>query len=101
MENVESQDLKKIKEMLESLSQKQSDNDIMLKAIDKTLSQLNQTVIGNPQYGLKGIINEISDLKEYVQNDRTFKNKMIGGLLVVGTVWTALLQYLFRLFTHK
>ena len=73
----------------------------MLKAIDKTLSQLNQTVIGNPQYGLKGIINEISDLKEYVQNDRTFKNKMIGGLLVVGTVWTALLQYLFRLFTHK
>ena len=101
MENVESQDLRKIKEMLESLSQKQSDNDIMLKAIDKTLSQLNQTVIGNPQYGLKGIINEISDLKEYVQNDRTFKNKMIGGLLVVGTVWTALLQYLFRLFTHK
>ena len=101
MENVESQDLKKIKEMLESLSQKQSDNDIMLKAIDKTLSQLNQTVIGNPQYGLKVIINEISDLKEYVQNDRTFKNKMIGGLLVVGTVWTALLQYLFRLFTHK
>jgi uncharacterized protein YfkK (UPF0435 family) len=101
MENIESQDLRKIKEMLESLSQKQSDNDIMLKAIDKTLSQLNQTVIGNPQYGLKGIINEISDLKEYVQNDRTFKNKMIGGLLVVGTVWTALLQYLFRLFTHK
>jgi hypothetical protein len=101
MENIESQDFKKIKEMLESLSQKQSDNDIMLKAIDKTLSQLNQTVIGNPQYGLKGIINEISDLKEYVQNDRTFKNKMIGGLLVVGTVWTALLQYLFRLFTHK
>lgn len=101
MENIDSQDLRKIKEMLESLSQKQSDNDIMLKAIDKTLSQLNQTVIGNPQYGLKGIINEISDLKEYVQNDRTFKNKMIGGLLVVGTVWTALLQYLFRLFTHK
>ena len=101
MENIESQDLRKIKEMLELLSQKQSDNDIMLKAIDKTLSQLNQTVIGNPQYGLKGIINEISDLKEYVQNDRTFKNKMIGGLLVVGTVWTALLQYLFRLFTHK
>ena len=101
MENIESQDFKKIKEMIESLSQKQSDNDIMLKAIDKTLSQLNQTVIGNPQYGLKGIINEISDLKEYVQNDRTFKNKMIGGLLVVGTVWTALLQYLFRLFTHK
>lgn len=101
MENIESQDLRKIKEMLESLSQKQSDNDIMLKAIDKTLSQLNQTVIGNPQYGLKGIINEISDLKEYVQNDRTFKNKMIGGLLVVGTVWTALLQYIFRLFTHK
>ena len=76
------------------MKDKQDDMDEMLKEMDKTLTQLNQTVIGNPTYGQKGLVTEINDVKQYVENDKMIKNKILGGLSVIGVIWTFVYQYI-------
>jgi hypothetical protein len=92
---------KSLELLLQKVFDKQENIDTILKNMDKTLSQLNQTVVGNPTYGLKGIVSEIAELKTYVENDKHIKNKMIGGLVVIGTFWTFLLQYFINVFSKK
>jgi aminopeptidase-like protein len=86
--------LESIKMLLVQMKDKQDDMDEMLKEMDKTLTQLNQTVIGNPTYGQKGLVTEINDVKQYVENDKMIKNKILGGLSVIGVIWTFVYQYI-------
>lgn len=77
---------------------KQNDMDEMLREMDKTLTQLNNVVVGNPTYGQKGLIVELSDVKEYVEKDKMVKNKIMGGLAVIGVAWSLLLTYFIQIF---
>jgi len=97
----QSAELQSIKILLQRVVDKQDDMDDMLKSMDKTLTQLNQTVIGNATYGQKGLVNEIAEVKEYVEKDKMFKNKIAGGLVVIGVVWTFFLQYFGKIFSVK
>lgn len=90
--------LESIKVILVQMKDKQDEMDGMLKMMDKTLTQLNQTVIGNPSYGQKGLITELDEVKKYVENDRMIKNKILGGLSVIGVIWTLAYNYLIHLF---
>jgi hypothetical protein len=99
MEN--NDELKGIKAILEEMAKKQNEMDSIVRTMDKTLTQLNQTVIGNPIYGQKGLVAEIDDIKKYVDNDKLLKNKLSGGLVIVGIVWTVILQYAGYLFSIK
>jgi hypothetical protein len=99
MEN--NDELKGIKAILEKMAEKQNEMDGIVRTMDKTLTQLNQTVIGNPIYGQKGLVSEIDDIKKYVDNDKLLKNKLSGGLVIVGIVWTVILQYAGYLFSIK
>jgi len=94
-------ELKSIKAILEKMAEKQNEMDGIVRTMDKTLTQLNQTVIGNPIYGQKGLVAEIDDIKKYVDNDKLLKNKLSGGLVIVGIVWTVILQYAGYLFSVK
>ena len=94
-------ELKSIKAILEKMAEKQNEMDGIVRTMDKTLTQLNQTVIGNPIYGQKGLVAEIDDIKKYVDNDKLLKNKLSGGLVIVGIVWTVILQYAGYLFSIK
>lgn len=82
-----------IESLLRELITKQNDNDVVLRDMGKTLTQLNQTVVGNPMYGQKGLVTEMYEIKSYVDKDRMVKNKLLGGLTVVGVLWTILFQY--------
>jgi hypothetical protein len=84
--------LDSIKSMLVQMINKQNDMDATLKEVVSTLAQLNQTVVGNPTYGQKGLIAEINEVKEYVEKDKMIKNKILGGLAVIGVFWTMLFQ---------
>ena len=77
---------------------KQEDMDGMLRDMDKTLTQLNQTVVGNPIYGQKGLINELNDIKIYVEKDKLVKSKILGGLTIIGIGWSLIIQYVMYLF---
>jgi hypothetical protein len=90
--------LDSIKSILTQLLDKQKDMESVLKEMDKTLTQLNQTVIGNPMYGQKGLINEINEIKVYVENDKMIKNKILGGLAVIGVVWSVVYHFILEFF---
>lgn len=91
-------DFESIKSMLVQVINKQNDMDNTLREMEKTLTQLNQTVIGNPVYGQKGLVAELNEVKEYVEKDKMIKNKIVGGLVIVGIVWTAAIEYFINLF---
>ena len=95
---MEENNIESIKSMLSQMINKQNDMDDMLRDMDRTLTQLNQTVIGNPVYGQKGLVNEITDIKEYVDNDKLVKSKILGGLTIIGIGWSFIIQYVMYLF---
>ena len=90
-----------IRTLLQSMSEKQNDIDEMVKGMDKTLTQLNQTVIGNATYGQVGLVSEIAEIKAYVEKDKLLKNKLAGGLVIVGIVWSVILQYVGNIMSFK
>lgn len=83
------------------MKDKQDDMDDMLREMDKTLTQLKQTVVGNPTFGQKGLVSEIDDIKNYVETDKKFKNKVVGGLAVIGFIWSVGIEFIVHLFTKK
>jgi len=94
-------DYESIKSMLIQVINKQNDMDDTLREMEKTLTQLNQTVVGNPTYGQKGLVAELEDVKIYVEKDKMIKNKIVGGLVIIGIVWTAAIEYFLNLFNKK
>jgi len=90
-----------IKALLQSMAEKQNGIDEMVKGMHNTLTQLNQTVIGNSTYGQVGLVSEIAQIKEYVEKDKLLKNKLAGGLVIIGIVWTVILQYVGNIISFK
>ena len=95
---MEENSLSSIRAMLTQVIDKQSDMEYMLRDMERTLTQLNKTVVGNPTYWQKGLVSEISDIKTYVDKDKMIKNKIIGGLAVVGVVWSVIYHYVVSIF---
>jgi hypothetical protein len=91
-------ELERIEKLLTEFGDKQKDMDNTLKSVCSELNQLKQTVIGNYAYGQVGLVKEINDIKKYVEKDKMFKNKLYGGLTVIGVVWTLVLQYITHFF---
>jgi hypothetical protein len=96
--NMEDNNLESIKALMTQVLNTQNDMGYMLREMEKTLTQLNQTIVGNSLYGQKGVINEIDEIKKYVENDRMIKNKILGGLAVVGVVWSVIYNYILEFF---
>ncbi len=93
-----------IKEMLASISRKQDElysrQDVAnnrLNIIDTNLSKISQTVVGDEKYGQKGLVQQVNELNAYVEGDKIRNAKIVGGLAVIGVVWTALMKYVFKI----
>jgi hypothetical protein len=69
-----------------------------LTEIDVDLKLLKQTVIGNKEYGQKGLVEQVSEHRKYIENDKSLKAKFVGASLVVGTLWTLLLKFWDKIF---
>jgi len=84
---VNAKDITWIKDILKELSGK-------VETIDKTTTKLNTTIVGDPQYGQVGLVTVVKEHADYIERDKTFKSKLVGGSLVLGTLWTAFISYL-------
>jgi hypothetical protein len=62
------------------------------------LMKLNQTIIGDKEYGQKGLIEQVNEHKKYIQKDQNLKSKFIGGTVVIGVFWTLLLKFWDKIF---
>jgi hypothetical protein len=89
----EAVNLETIKAMLDTMYQKMEESHNRLDSIEAETKLIKTTLIGNETYGHKGIVKEVADLKNYVEKDKMLKNKIAGGLAIVGIVWTFLLEY--------
>ena len=88
---VSSNDIDWIKSTLTSMNTK-------LQEMEMTLDKLNNTVVGDKTYGQVGLVEQVSNHEKYIEADRNFKSKVVGGTIVVGFLWTLLLKFSDKLF---
>ncbi len=88
---VNAKDITLIKDMLGKLTDK-------VESIDKTTTKLNTTIVGDPAYGQVGLVTKVKENTDYIEADKTFKSKLIGGSLVLGGLWTIILKFWDRIF---
>lgn len=66
--------------------------------MDLVLHKLNATVIGDADYGQQGLVEKVKEHSDYISRDEKFKSKIIGGGIVLGAAWTALLKFWDKIF---
>lgn len=91
MISVPESDMTFIKDMLTKMNGKLNEMEI-------SLIKLNQTVIGNKEYGQKGLVEQVNEHRKYIEEDRTYKAKVIGGATVIGIIYGVLLKYWDKIF---
>jgi hypothetical protein len=69
--------------------------DTML-SMNNTLTQLNQTVVGNEQYGQKGIVKTLEEHGKFIEEQKNFKAKLIGGGIVISALWSIVMNKIFN-----
>lgn len=79
-------DIEWIKSTLSSMNLK-------IQEVDNSLNKLNQTVIGDETYGQIGLIKKVDEHNAYIENDKQFKSKLIGGGLVITFIWGLILKF--------
>jgi len=61
--------------------------------IKSTLDEIKKAIVGNPTFGQEGLVDMVKRHEEYIEQDRKFKQKLIGGGAVLGTIWTIVLKW--------
>ena len=84
---VSASDIEWIKENISSMSLK-------IQEVNLSLVKLNQTVIGDKTYGQTGLIEKVEEHTAYIEKDKQFKSKLVGGGLVLTFVWGLILKIL-------
>ena len=89
--SVPESDMTFIKDMLTKMNDKLNEMEI-------SLIKLNQTVIGNKEYGQKGLVEQVNEHRKYIEEDKNYKAKVIGGVTVIGVIYGILLKYWDKIF---
>ena len=82
---VSASDIEWIKENISSMSLK-------IQEVNLSLVKLNQTVIGDKTYGQTGLIEKVEEHSAYIEKDKQFKSKIVGGGIVITFVWGLILK---------
>jgi hypothetical protein len=82
---VSASDIEWIKENIASMSLK-------IQEVNISLVKLNQTVIGDKTYGQTGLIEKVEEHSAYIEKDKQFKSKIVGGGIVITFVWGLILK---------
>lgn len=95
-------DIQHIKQSLSKLTEAQANMASKIDGIGEevsdislNLSKVSQTVIGDVKYGQKGLVAEVNELKDYVAADKQRNAKIVGGLTVIGVIWTFIMKLIF------
>lgn len=83
---VSASDIEWIKENISSMSLK-------IQEVNSSLVKLNQTVIGDKTYGQTGLIEKVDEHTAYIEKDKEFKSRLVGGGLVLSFIWGLVLKF--------
>jgi hypothetical protein len=88
---VSSNDIEFIKDMLSQLSGK-------VQQMDLTLIKLNHTIIGDSAYGQKGLVEHVKEHSDYIENDKTYKAKVVGAGSVLVILYGLVIKFWEKIF---
>jgi hypothetical protein len=83
---VSASDIEWIKENISSMNLK-------IQEVNTSLVKLNQTVIGDKTYGQTGLIEKVEEHNAYIEKDKEFKSRLVGGGLVLSVIWGLVLKF--------
>lgn len=66
---------------------------LKIQEVDASLVKLNQTVIGDKTYGQTGLIEKVEEHTTYIEKDKQFKSRLVGGGLVLSFIWGLVLKF--------
>lgn len=66
--------------------------------IKESVNVIKTAIIGNEQFGQEGLVAVVKRHEEYIAKDRKFKQKLVGGMVVVTALWTFILKFGDKLF---
>ena len=66
---------------------------IKIQEVNTSLVKLNQTVIGDKTYGQTGLIEKVEEHNAYIEKDKEFKSRLVGGVLVLYVIWGLVLKF--------
>ena len=52
--------------------------------IDKRVERIERVLLGDEEAEQDGLVHKVKDHSQYIENDKKFRNKVLGGI-VVGT----------------
>ena len=61
--------------------------------IKTSVDEIKVAIIGNDKFGQEGLVSVVKRHEAYIENDRKFKQKLIGAGAVLGTFWTLILKF--------
>lgn len=79
-------------ETIETLSKKVSEMELTLVEIKNEITKLYNAVVGNQELDQQGMISRIKKLEEESENNKAFKNKMIGMGALGGTITALVIE---------
>lgn len=83
---VSASDIEWIKENISSMSLK-------IQEVNLSLVKLNQTVVGDKTYGQTGLIEKVEEHNNYIEKDKEFKSRLVGGGIVLSFIWGLILKF--------
>ena len=83
---VSASDIDWIKENISTMNLK-------IQEVNSSLVKLNQTVIGDKTYGQTGLIEKVEEHNAYIEKDKEFKSRLIGGGIVLSVIWGLILKF--------
>lgn len=63
-----------------------------LLGMEKKIEKIYDVVVGNEEFGQKGIIKRLMELEKDNENIKAFKNKLIGASVVSGVLFTFVVE---------
>ncbi len=64
-----------------------------IEEIKSSIEEIKKAIVGNPTFGQEGLVDMVKRHEYYIERDKRFKQKIIGGFVVLGTAWTAILKW--------
>ena len=59
-----------------------------------SLQRIERGLYGDKANGQKGVISRITEIEEYVEEDRAMKQRVGGAVWIIGAIWTALVTFI-------
>lgn len=58
------------------------------------IQQIKDCVVGNPEFGHKGLVSEVKELNEFREKHNTQKNRLIGAFSIITATGWVVLEFL-------